>query len=1064
LSSTSLDNPILNSPFEPPVRHWRFDARGITPEVLIGRRPSTRFVPIAKAKKQSKPVQQSLNEEWTGDRIEVNRFINEVRVAMDSWRAQDRPGLSSVSRELLRHWTRPEREPRGYWCQIEAIETAMFLAECAERTGCAWIGRELKEVADAYNAGLYRVAFKMATGTGKTALMAMLIAWHVLNRQHDKTRGLFSDCFLIVAPGITIRDRLRVLLPSDPDNIYQALDLVPPERLDQLGAATIVITNYHAFLPRETVDASKMTKSILASGGGTDAGSFKETPAQVARRVCRPFGSRKQIVVLNDEAHHCYQGRSKSDGEDDEKLSGDEKKEAKAREEEARVWLTGLQAVQQKCGIRSVYDVSATPFFLSGSGYREGTLFPWVVSDFSLIDAIEAGIVKVPRVPVDDNNMTGALPMYREIWSRIKDDLPKKGRKDTEIAGPAVLPKELEAALWSLYGHYEQDFARWEKDTEARARGRMPPVFIVVCNNTATSKLVYDYIAGQEIGENELGAVLTTAGALPIFSNQDAIKGLDRPRTLLIDSEQLERDDAMSDDFKKLVAHEIDVWKHECKARMPGADVDKVSDKDLLREVMNTVGKRGKLGESIRCVVSVSMLTEGWDVNTVTHVLGVRAFGTQLLCEQVVGRALRRTTFATEERAIALPDGTTASFESFAPEYADVYGVPFQFIQTTGQNGASDKPVTRIRALPERAHLAIRFPRVAGYQYVLPRERLTANFQPTDRMVLSTEHVATMTENAPIVGRSVVHDLEDLRAHRLQEVTFKLAKLVLEKYFRQDHGQGAPSAATDSQEVQERLDRGENAMEPRWDSGVQAWRFPEVLAIVREWLDPVGGWLQCKDDTFPQLLLLVEHGHDAADRIYRGIVRSTFGEKTLRAVLRRFDPEGSTEGVEFDTRKDVWDTRADRCHLNYVASDTKHWEQKVAQSLEALPMVRRYVKNERLGFTIPYTLEGREHQYVPDFIAGVEDGRGEGDLLQLVLECSGQQKIDKQVKCDHARDLWVKGVNALGGFGRWAFLELKDPWNAKTEIGGFVEGLRKLGMAQGSAMKGHGSGQGAAQG
>lgn len=1043
-----VDNPILNSPFVAPERHWKFDESGITPEVLLGRRPSARFLPIAKAKKQNKGVQLPLNESWTGERLEENRFVNEIRRAVDSWRQQGRPGLTSVSRELLTYWTRPEREPRGYWCQIEAIETAMFLTEVADRTGAGWIRNQLTQDADRYNAGLYRQAFKLATGTGKTAVMAMLIAWHVLNRAHDKTRGLFSDCFLVVAPGITIRDRLRVLLPSDPDNIYRALDLVPPERMDQLGSATIVITNYHAFLPHETVQASKMTKSILAAGGV--ATTFKEEPDQIARRVCRPFGNRKQIVVLNDEAHHCYQGRGAGLEDDpdaeDVALKGEDKKEAKARDEEARVWLQGLQAIRGKFGIRAVYDLSATPFFLSGSGYREGTLFPWVVSDFSLIDAIEAGIVKVPRVPVDDNSMTGSQPMYREIWSRVKDDLPKKGRKDQDLSGTPVLPKELDAALRSLYAHYEKDFQRWEDDVDAQAKGRMPPVMIVVCNNTATSKLVYDYIAGQEIGRNELGAVVATAGALPLFSNLEAIQGTGRPNTLLVDSEELDREGALSDEVKKLLAPQIDLWKHELKARYPGRDVEAVTDQDLLREVMNTVGKRGKLGASIRCVVSVAMLTEGWDVNTVTHVLGVRAFGTQLLCEQVVGRGLRRTSFAVEPRTIDLPDGTTATFDAFTPEYADVYGVPFQFIQTAGESGGTFKPVTRVQALGDRDHLAIRFPRVAGYQYQYPRERLVASFGLEQRVVLSTEDVATITELQPIVGRAVVHDLEDLKARRMQEVEFNLARLLLEKFYR-GTATGAPTAESDREEARQRLAEGDDVRVPRWDNDVQAWRFPELLAIVRQWL--AEGGLYCKDDAFPQLLLLVEHGHFAAEKIQAGIHKASGGKAHLRAVLRRFDPEGTTEGVAFDTRKDVHPSNAQqfplaKSHLNYVVCDTKDWEQKLAQALEDMAEVKRYVKNERLGFTVPYTMGGQAHQYVPDFIVCVDDGHGPDDLLNLLVECSGQAKVDKAVKVEQTRGLWVPAVNALGEFGRWDFVEIRDPWIAKQALRSFLEGRAKL--------------------
>ena len=1042
-----IENPILNSPFEASERHWKFDREGITPEILIGRRSSARFVPIARAKKTAKQPSLNFNDEWTGDRLEENKFINDVRNEVQRWREQGRQGLSSISMELLAHWTRLDRDRRLYWCQIEALETAMFLTEAAERRRCTWIHNKLVEVAGDFNAGLYRLAFKLATGTGKTAVMAMLIAWQVLNRQHDRTRGLFSDLFLVVSPGVTIKDRLRVLLPADPENTYHALDLVPPERMNQLSASTIVITNYHAFLPRELGEASKMTKSILTAGSTQGASAFRETPDQVARRVCRPFGNRKQIVVLNDEAHHCYQGKSKATTGDEvtadveEKLKGDDLRKAKQRNEEARVWLTGLQAVNNKFGVRAVYDLSATPFFLSGSGYGEGYLFPWVVSDFSLIDAIEAGIVKVPRVPVDDNAMVREQPMYRELWPHIKDDLPTKNVKEVDLGATAVLPKALEAALHSLYGHYEADFVRWEDDTEAQAHGRMPPVFIVVCNNTATSKLVYDYVAGVARMLPD-GYAAITHGALNLFSNHEAMAGIGRPNTLLVDSEQLERDDALSDDVKKLLGPQIEVWKHELKARFPGRDTEGVTDKDLLREVMNTVGKKGKLGESIRCVVSVSMLTEGWDVNTVTHVLGVRAFGTQLLCEQVVGRGLRRTTFATEMRTIALPDGSEVSIECFPPEYADVYGVPFQFIQAGGKGKSTDVKVTRVQAMEDRAHLAIRYPRVAGYQYELPRARLTAKFTEASTFVLSTEHVATLTENAPVVGRTVVHDLEKLREHRLQEVAFRLAKLVLEKYFRQDPTIGAPTKLSDRQDVAQRLAAGENVRVPQWDCGVQAWRFPEVLGITKDWMAQC---VVCKDDdTFPQLLLLIEYAHDAADRINDAIVRGVTGNKRLKAVLRRFDPEGTTVGVAFDTRKPVHPTSPDRCHLNYVPCDTKEWEQQVAQSLEAMPEVDRYVKNERLGFSVPYTIGGRAHQYLPDFIVCIDDGHGEADLLNLLVECSGMPKADKPIKVEQAHAFWCPAVTALGSFGRWAILEIKDPWNTKGSIRTFLAGRAVL--------------------
>jgi type III restriction enzyme len=345
--------------------------------------------------------------------------------------------------------------------------------------------------------------------------------------------------------------------------------------------------------------------------------------------------------------------------------------EARQRDEEAHMWISGLEAVQVKIGVKAMYDLSATPFFLHGSGDPEGTLFPWVVSDCSLIDAIEAGIVKVPRVPVADDAMIGDQPTYRDLWLRIHKDLPKKGYRTEKLGGEPTLPLELQGALHSLYSHYEQYYRMWEQNTEARARGLTPPMFIVVCNNTRVSKLVFDYIGGWEkpIGDQ----MMVQAGQLPIFRNDDGHGAwLHRPNTMLVDSRQLESGGVMSDDFKRLAARAIDEFKADYRTRFPGRDAEDLTDEDLLREVMNTVGKAGKLGEHVKCVVSVSMLTEGWDANTVTHVLGVRAFGTQLLCEQVVGRALRRMSYATNVHG------------HFDPEYAEVYGVPFSFIPCSG--------------------------------------------------------------------------------------------------------------------------------------------------------------------------------------------------------------------------------------------------------------------------------------------------------------------------------------------------------------------------------------------
>ena len=1003
MSQVVIENPIINAPFDEPTRHFRFSDEGITDEIVDGRRTSSYFVPIAKPKKEgSKQLQ--FDTEWTQDRIEENKLVNDIRRRAALWRTGGYVGVTPTTARLIAYWTDPNREKKLFFCQNEALETAIYIAEVAKKYGDAWIENAIRDGNDTSNPGLPRTAFKMATGSGKTVVMAMLIAWHTLNKRANPQDARFSDTFLMVTPGITIRDRLRVLLPNDPDNYYRQRDIVPAQLQDQLGQAKIIITNYHAFQLRERVAAGKITKSILADG---QSSPFTETPDQMARRVCRELGAKKNIIVLNDEAHHCY--RRKPEAED-EKLTGDDRVEAKQRDQEARVWISGLEAVKAKIGVKAIYDLSATPFFLRGSGWPEGTLFPWVVSDFSLIDAIEAGIVKVPRVPVADDSMTGAQPTYRDLWLRIREHLPKKGRKTDKVAGEPNLPVELHGALLSLYGNYEKYYRLWEKNTEARARGITPPVFIVVCNNTNVSKLVFDFIAGWEkqVGEE----TIVQAGQLTIFCNDDG-KGawLHRPNTVLVDSQQLESGESMSDDFKKIAAREIEEFKAEYRADFPGRDAENLTDEDLLREVMNTVGKAGKLGEHVKCVVSVSMLTEGWDANTVTHVLGVRAFGTQLLCEQVVGRGLRRMSYAANEKG------------HFNPEYAEVYGVPFSFIPCSGAT-KDPKPgplPTRVRALENRIACEITFPRLLGYRYDVAGDRLTATFTDQSRLTLSTAAIPTKTENAPIVGESSIHTLDDLKCRRPNEVAFLLAKLTLEKYFRQDGDI--------------RTDRPEKH---KFDREVKPWLFPQLLGIAKRWLAEC---VTLKDNTFPQLLLLIELAHDAADRIYKAIVASTDATAALKPILHPYDTIGSTRYVDFDTTRAVYATKADKCHISHVVADTDSWEQKMAEALENMSEVVRYVKNHNLGFTIPYTLNGEEKNYIPDFVACIDDGHGPSDPLNLIVEVTGEKDKSKTAKVATARTLWVPAINNHGGFGRWGFIEVPDPWNAQNLIRGFLEQL-----------------------
>ena len=412
--------------------------------------------------------------------------------------------------------------------------------------------------------------------------------------------------------------------------------------------------------------------------------------------------------------------------------------------------MSGLDAATRTLGVRRVVDLSATPFFLRGSGYAEGTLFPWTMSDFSLMDAIECGIVKLPRVPVADNIPGGEMPKFRNLWEHIRGKMPKRGRGKAKALDPLSLPVELQAALEALYGHYEKTFALWQA-----AGIEVPPCFIVVCNNTSTSKLVYDYVSGFHRGNGDGGgdgnghgdrnghgggAPALVQGRLPLFRNFDEGGApLPRPNTLLIDSEQLESGELLDPGFRKMAADEIERFRREIVERTGDRrEAGHLTDQDLLREVMNTVGKADRLGGSIRCVVSVSMLSEGWDASTVTHVLGVRAFGTQLLCEQVVGRALRRQSYDLDE------DGR------FNVEYADVLGIPFDFTaKPVVEPPQPPRKTVHVKAVtPERDACEIRFPRVEGYRVELPEERLSARFDDDSTLELTPD------------SRGAIEDLE----------------------------------------------------------------------------------------------------------------------------------------------------------------------------------------------------------------------------------------------------------------------------------------------------------------
>ena len=530
-----FEQPILNSPYEYPSQHWELDETGQPTNRVVDRRRQVAFItPIPRPRKQKQGQRKIVFDapaqalESDAQQYDLTAFISNVRHRVDRWRELPDPASWRVTPEtarLLRHWRSHHfGDIRPFFCQVEAVETLIWLTEVAPRLGREErkILDDLESASDEANPGLARLALKLATGAGKTTVMAMIVAWQTTNAVRRPGSTRFTRGFLVVTPGVTIRDRLRVLQPNDPDAYYASRELVPGDMLRDLERAKIVITNYHAFMPRERLELSKGGRALL-QGSGPDLGT-KETEGQMLQRVMPGLMGLRRVLVLNDEAHHCY--REKPAGKDEEgKLKGDDRKEADRNREAARVWISGLEAVQRKLGLQRVVDLSATPFFLRGSGYAEGTLFPWTASDFSLMDAIESGIVKLPRVPVADNIPGGDTPKFRNLWEHIRPKMPKKGRGKAGGLDPLSLPVELQTALEALYGHYEKTFALW-----AEAGIEAPPCFIVVCNNTSTSKLVHDYIcradrrlpdggglrrrAASEVpGRGRAGGALTRDGA-----------------------------------------------------------------------------------------------------------------------------------------------------------------------------------------------------------------------------------------------------------------------------------------------------------------------------------------------------------------------------------------------------------------------------------------------------------------------------------------------------------------------------------------------------------------------
>ena len=1003
-----LDNrfftaPVLNSPYKYPDRHWELDPDGQPTQKIIELRRSADFItpiPKPKSRKPSSTQQHMVFDEGQDLSSEQQQYardnINQIRAEVDRWRALPNPNTWLVTPEtarLLEYWRGDHfTSIRPFFCQVEAVETAIWLTEVAPK----WPGeggrRALNYLAESNaNSGsdLPRLALKLATGTGKTTIMAMLIAWQTINAVRHPNSSNFTAGFLVVAPGITIRDRLRVLQPNDPYSYYSTRDLVPKDMLAEMEKARVVITNYHAFKLRDKLDLSRGGRSLLQGRG--QALNTLESDGQMMQRVMPELMAFKNIIVFNDEAHHCYRDRPPE--QDEVALKGEDRREAEKNNEEARLWITGLEAINKRIGVKRVIDLSATPFFLRGSGYAEGVLFPWTMSDFSLMDAIECGIVKLPRVPISDNIPGSEMPRFRNLWEHIRADMPRRVGRG-KVLDPQGLPTQLQTALDALYGHYKKTFDLWQQEQIP-----VPPCLIVVCQNTTTSKLVYDFIAGYE-RRLEDGSTQLQAGRFDLFRNYDGYgNALARPRTLLIDSKQLESGEALDRQFRTMAADEIERFRREIIQRTRDPEsASKLTDENLLREVMNTVGKEGTLGESVRCVVSVSMLSEGWDANTVTHVLGVRAFGTQLLCEQVIGRSLRRQSYDLNEEGL------------FDVEYADILGIPFDFTaRPVIANPTKPKHTYQVKAIsPDRDHLEIQFPRVSGYRVELAEERLVANFNQDSKLVLTPELVGpSTTQVSGIIGEAVSLDLQHLEDTRKSTILYVLTHHLLTSKWR---------------------DANEDP---------KLHLFGQLKRITRDWLD---NHLECEGGTYPAQLVYRDLTERATERIMAAITSSMIGSNPVKALLDPFDQTGSTRYVNFTTSEQSrWDTGKNnpvKSHVNWLICDSD-WEAELCRVVEQHPKVTAYVKNHNLGLDIPYRHGSRNRIYIPDFIVQVDDGRD--DRLNLVVEIKGYRGEDAIEKKNTMDAYWIPGVNNLKIYGRWAFAEFTDVYKVESEFKSLID-------------------------
>ena len=954
-----ITQPVLNRPHEEPSRYWQLAEDNTSTGMAVdGRRPSQSLTIVPKVRDPQLRMDMVPPQE--------NELVNRIRATVKRWRDDKYPDATAATRQLLFHWRSETNEPRLFFAQVEAAETLIWLTEgnASRYPRLAEFRRALADANGDYNGGIHRLAVRMATGSGKTAVMGMVVSWHAVNaaaslRKDDR----YTTLFLAMTPGHTVRERLAVLEPSHPDNVYDEMRLLPESKRSVLGSVRVRVLNWHAFQPRDRLAALASSDARKLIRAGRKGKEF-ESMSAVLDRALRGFPtgrSAPKVCVLNDEAHHCYlpqEGRRVPEDDD-----------SKA----AAVWFGALEALNDTGRLGPVYDFSATPIFIEGTDRKE-RMFPWVVSDFPLMDSIESGLVKIPQVPVEDDTHTGTVE-WRNLYANTT---PKRVKKD-------AVPGELRRALQALYRSYEEKFDQWMNPDDPAKRMPTPPVFIVVANNIANATAISDYIAGwSEPGPD--GAPQHHRGELSLFANYGDDGPMDRLHTLLVHS-QLEGEANLSKPIKAQAA------------RLRAAD-DKRDDRDVIRGALNSVGRPGGLGEHIRCVVSVSMLTEGWDTRTVTHILGYRAFSTQLLCEQVTGRALRRSNYDNydaEGRLVA--------------EYAEVIGVPFEFMPVKNPKEVVDPPKPRyeVRSLAGRRDRRIDFPNVEHYLTEAGSDGFRLD---EERVVKWVPHGATEATLAGTVGGETTITA-DVSLRQQRALTLLAAELVRRWTERlADEGDG--------RRARRRL------------------LFHDAMRIVKRWA-PLAEVVEEHYDGLGSSALA-----QAVEEIDAACVSA--GGTPDRLVAAFSHPMLlDTSGIRFETSlEDRYDTA--NSELNTAACHS-HFEAACAKLLDHHPDVTAWARNFRLGWTVPYLSDGTWRRYEPDFVARLFAEREDDDAVHLIVECKGAPDVQSERKRQAAESRWIPAVQASGQLPcwlrRWSFVELTELDRLAADLNEAVRQARK---------------------